>query len=134
MELVLKRAFMITAMAAIVVMTLCICVACSKSSSPAKQSQTLVQIAQPSLPTAHTIAADLNCTKFHDNGPDQVGLSVDTGVCWIGATKYGVNTFKTSNSRNTWVKMAESLGANPPKFETATSVVYVASDQTSDNG
>jgi hypothetical protein len=72
---------------------------------------------------AAVIARSLKCWRFRDLGPAMKGFVVDSGVCYKGGQKYGINTFSTSEARNSWIKMAKKLGVNP-KWETATSVIY----------
>jgi hypothetical protein len=88
------------------------------SSSSNTQIENVVQPA-----SAAQIAGNLHCTKFKDAGPSELGGSIDSGSCYIGASKYAINTFPSKAVRDTWLQTAEQLGVNP-KWETDTSVVY----------
>jgi hypothetical protein len=84
----------------------------------------VVQSEQPA--SAQAIATAVNCNHFTDLGPGHL-LSIDSGDCYINGKKYGVNTFATKDARDSWLKIAETLGVNP-KWETDTSVVYPSTD------
>jgi hypothetical protein len=99
-------------------------------SQPVAVSKPVV-VSQPA--SAAAVARQLNCVRFHDNGPSELGGSIDSGICWMHGEKYGVNTFASQTARDGWLKLAEPLGTNPT-WETRTAVAYVASDQSnSDN-
>lgn len=74
-------------------------------------------------PSAKDVAGSLNCRRFKDLGPDEVGESIDSGSCWIGRVKYAINTFASKPVRDAWLQAAEPLGV-VPKWETDTSVTY----------
>jgi len=80
-----------------------------------------VAVQQP--PTAKDVATQVGCKRFHDKGNSPAVGVVDSGICWIGKQKYGVDTFMTKAARDSWLKMTESFGVNP-KWETPISVVY----------
>lgn len=84
----------------------------------------LQTVTQPA--SAAQIAKNLNCTRFTDDGPAVV-LSNDSGSCYIGSHKYGINTFPNQQARDSWLQSATQLGV-VPKWETATSVVYPSVD------
>ena len=106
------------------------------SAKPEGITQTTISAAPVSVTkptTAAQVAAQLNCGRFHDNGPGAGGLVKDSGICWIGSTKYGINTFANSAGRDVWVKLSEGLGGNAPLRESDVMVFYKASDQGNDN-
>ena len=101
---------------------------------PGSPSQTLVinqpknsvPVAVTQPPSAKDTATSLNCGRFQDLfKAGENPLVLDTGVCWIGLTKYGVNTFASSDARDLWLRLAQPFGIDP-KWETATAVVYPA--------
>jgi hypothetical protein len=93
---------------------------------PPGHSQVPVAVSQP--PSAEQVANSLQCGHFKDNfvkGGDPAVL--DGGVCWIGSTKYAIDTFASAGSRDGWLKLAEPLGV-VPAWETDTSVTYKSVD------
>ena len=95
----------------------------SSSSSPSAHANKKTPL------TASAIAAKYHCKQFRDTGPDMAGLSKDTGDCWIGNVKYGINIFKTQSARNTWLQLSEPFGVSPV-HETSLTVFYVATSQS----
>jgi hypothetical protein len=92
---------------------------------PPGHSQVPVAVAQP--PSAEQVANSLQCGKFKDLGSaSNVGV-VDSGSCYIGSTKYAINTFVSKSVRDGWLKLSEPLGV-VPKWETDTSVTYKSVD------
>ena len=81
----------------------------------------VVKVTQPQ--TGSQIAAQLNCTRYKDHGPDQAGMSVDSGSCYIHGKKFALNTFPSRTVRNAWLKLARPLGV-VPAWESKTAVVY----------
>lgn len=79
----------------------------------------------PVVPSAELVAANVHCTKFQNIavGGGVQGLVLDEGSCYIGSTKYAIDTFQSKASRNLWLKMATPYGV-VPKWETAHAVVY----------
>jgi len=93
----------------------------SNSDISASASTKIEKVVQPA--SAAQIASSLHCGRFKDAGPSEVGGSIDSGSCYIGADKYAINTFPSKAIRDSWLQSAEPLGVNP-KWETDTSVVY----------
>jgi hypothetical protein len=89
---------------------------------PPGHSQVPVAVSQPA--SAEQVASSLGCgnfqDKFHKGGDPAV---LDAGICWIGNTKYAIDTFASAYSRDAWLKLAEQVGV-VPKWETDTSVAY----------
>lgn len=85
---------------------------------PRVQVQSVVQPA-----SASQVAQSFHCTKFKDqHNPDAV-LSDDSGSCYIGGSKYAINTFPDQASRDRWLQSAVQLGVRP-RWKTPTAVVY----------
>lgn len=104
------------------------------AATPHATSTTIVNVSQPVIPTAAQVAAALGCGRFHDTlSPDGIDLVRDAGICWIGKTKYGIDTFTTVQARNTWIPMYNAISTDPILKESANSVFYKAWDQTNDN-
>ena len=88
----------------------------------------------PTVPSASDVASSLNCGRFKDfpatNDGEHTPLVLDSGTCWIGKKKYGINTFVSPDTRNSWLKLAESeVGVNP-KWEASDWVVYPSVSST----
>ena len=96
----------------------------------------VVPSATPSPPSAQQVASQLSCGRFHDDGPggklDGVQIVTDSAICWIGSVKYGIDTFRSEELRNMWIKLDQGLGMNPVLKESAFMVFYKANDQSSD--
>jgi uncharacterized membrane protein YdfJ with MMPL/SSD domain len=87
-------------------------------------SGAIQSVTQPD--SASQVAAKLHCTSFKELGAptaSQDQRTVDSGSCMKDGTKYAINTFVSSDVRDSWLKAAEPLGVNP-KWETSTSVTY----------
>jgi hypothetical protein len=95
------------------------------SGASASSNTRIENVVQPA--SAAQIAGNLHCTKFKDAGPSELGGVIDSGTCYIGADKYGIDTFLNKDVRDSWLKAAEPLGVNP-KWETDTSVTYPSVD------
>ena len=95
----------------------------------------VVAAQQPRISSASQVAAQLNCGKFHEASTSQPHISIvlDAGICWIGDTKYGIDTFASSESRDAWLKIASAFGMNPVLRESAFMVFYKAGDQAKDD-
>lgn len=93
--------------------------------SSAKPGQETVQVIQQP-PTAAQVAQSENCTQFTDapvtSTANSLGV-IDAGTCWVDGKKYGLDTFVTPATRDSWLKISEPFGV-VPKWETATSVTY----------
>ena len=103
------------------------------SSTPAESAGSVHPVAVVQPVSAQSLANAVNCQHFTDLGPSQLGGAVDSGICYIGKTKYGINTFESTDSRDNWLKLANEISPVVPKWETPNGVIYVASDQTNDN-
>jgi hypothetical protein len=88
---------------------------------------TMLHITQPQ--TASQIATEMKCVRFVDDGPATVGGAIDTGHCWIGSVKYGIDVFPSSAVRDAWIVTAEKFGVSP-EYMTGTAVGYKATDQS----
>jgi hypothetical protein len=124
-----RRVYILLTGAAIsVIVAACLTVLLVRHSNdtPARASAiTVQQVPQPA--TALQIAEKVGCTNFQDEGPSEAGGAIDTGTCYIGSHKYGVDTFPTKSVRDSWLQLAEPMGVSP-KWETDTSVVYPSTD------
>lgn len=124
-----RRLVLIVAGSLAVVIAVCLAVIFTAGGSNGNSNggAQLQSVAQP--PSAKEVADNLGCGKFKDLGPGHPsGLGVylyitDSGSCWIGTHKYGIDTFADKGVRDQWLAAAEPFGV-VPKWETDTSVVY----------
>jgi hypothetical protein len=79
---------------------------------------------------ASVVARNLHCKKFRDTGPGTAGLVIDSGVCYLNGRKYGLDTFRTPQVRDRWLKIAASYGVSP-KWEGSNAVIYPSVDPNS---
>jgi hypothetical protein len=96
------------------------------SKTAAEQPEKVITLPPPAVvPSAEVVARSLHCKKFLNIGVGGgvQGIVLDEGSCYIGTVKYAIDTFQTSQIRDTWLKMAKPMGV-VPAFETATSVTY----------
>ena len=112
---------------ALVALVIIVMAGCGSAPKHHTNPNAVVTMSQP--PTASEVAANVGCENFKDMGSAKL-YAIDSGTCWVGSVKYGVDTFPSATARNSWIKLAESLGTNPPKWETSTAVVYKAHDQS----
>ena len=103
------------------------------SSAPAVNSSSIAPVSVPQLPSAASVASSLGCGQYQEADMSGAHIYViDAGVCWIGSTKYAIDTFTSKTVRDEWIKAAGMLGIIVLK-QNDTSVFYKASDQTHDN-
>lgn len=112
-----NQILLIAASALSVIVVAALVVIFTRSASGA-QVQSVIQPA-----SASQVAQSLHCTNFKDqHNPDAV-LSDDSGSCYIGGSKYAINTFPDQASRDQWLQSAIQLGVRP-RWKTPTAVVY----------
>jgi hypothetical protein len=87
----------------------------------ASNSTRPVAVQQPA--SAKSVAAQVGCDQYVNLGRPSSGMVVQSGTCWVGSKKYGVDTFVSQAVRDQWLKAAEPLGVIPT-WETSTSVIY----------
>lgn len=77
----------------------------------------------PQPATAEEIAAQLHCVGFTSRPGGGLGGTVSAGNCFIGGQKFAINTFASTQARDSWLVATEQLGVVPWK-ETPTAVIY----------
>ena len=103
------------------------------SSAPAVNSSSIAPVSVQQAQSAASVASSLGCGQYQESDMSSPHIYVvDAGVCWIGGTKYGIDTFTSKTVRDEWIKAAGMLGVSVLK-QNDTSVFYKASDQTHDN-
>lgn len=95
-----------------------------ETGKPSRAPYVPVAVQQP--PTAEDVATALHCGKFKDLGAGELYVT-DSGSCYIGGKKYAIAAFVSTESRDSWLNLAEEYGV-VPKWETATSVTYPSVD------
>lgn len=85
---------------------------------------TVVTVQQPL--SAKDVATKIGCSEFLQGAKPKVNLFavIDSGACWIGKDKYGIDTFASTAARDRWTKGAADLLGVVPKWETADAVIY----------
>lgn len=102
-----------------------IAAACGGSPSPSSAPQVPISI---DIPSSADVARQLNCGNFRDTGTSHAAGVVSSGTCFIGGTKYAIDTFPSMKARDKWLDTTDMFGLDV-KWETSTAVVYVSIHQ-----
>lgn len=99
--------------------------ACGGSSQTSPTAEVPISI---DIPSAADVAKQLNCGNFKDLGPSELGGVTSSGTCFIGTTKYAINTFPSMRAMKKWLELSEPFGLDV-RWKTSTAVVYLSKHQ-----
>lgn len=80
------------------------------------------------IPSASEVAKQVSCVNFRDTGTAHVGGVVSSGTCFIGSTRYAIDTFPSMKALDHWLDLTTAFGLDV-KWKTSTAVVYVSVHQ-----
>lgn len=99
--------------------------ACGSSSPASPTAEVPISI---DIPSSAEVARQLNCGNFRDTGTAHAAGVVSSGTCFIGGTRYAIDTFPSMKARDKWLDTADMFGLDV-KWKTSTAVVYVSIHQ-----
>lgn len=80
-------------------------------------------------PTVQQIAAANGLTRVRDCGGGAFVQS--SGIGWKNGVKYGVDTFSSTQARDSWLQLSKGFGGFPSTYQQGdTWVLYRAEDQS----